>query len=333
MIKKISIVLILLVSLCTGWIVYQRSNTHHQSDVISTAAPEFGPKAHKLLPNLSKAHMVVPDRPHDPAEIFSEHKHQQIQRTREFTVSTNSLGFRNREISDKHGLRIVCVGDSVTFGWGVEAEDSYPAQLELLLQKNYPTIEVINTGVPALKPEHIQGYIQSFVRTVQPDLLIIAMRPNWMTPNPLQLYVQTIQKIQEQYTIPIAVLFPPLASFDPKGRSNNAKEVQEVSRQLKVPFLDLTPIFDNHIRTNNLGGVELVLDKQTQQMRDRTSKEILAQGQSPHGLAPEITAVFESNLDIREPLFFDGGHPDKEGFVVFADAVANWLHTNHIIPQ
>ena len=42
-------------------------------------------------------------------------------------------------------------------------------------------------------------------------------------------------------------------------------------------------------------------------------------------LAPEIIAAFEEYPSLKEPLFFDGGHPDKLGFVLFANEVANFV--------
>ena len=36
-------------------------------------------------------------------------------------------------------------------------------------------------------------------------------------------------------------------------------------------------------------------------------------------------ALFENDEDLYEPLFFDGGHPTAEGFVVFTDAVVAFL--------
>ena len=35
-----------------------------------------------------------------------------------------------------------------------------------------------------------------------------------------------------------------------------------------------------------------------------------------------VYALFESEPEVREALFFDEGHPDAAGFVVFAEAVA-----------
>jgi lysophospholipase L1-like esterase len=62
-------------------------------------------------------------------------------------VSINSDGFRDGEYTvernDKY--RIVVLGDSLTFGWGVEKADIYEVLLEQMLSETRPT-EMINTG-------------------------------------------------------------------------------------------------------------------------------------------------------------------------------------------
>ncbi|MFP4501729.1 MAG: SGNH/GDSL hydrolase family protein [Candidatus Hydrogenedentota bacterium] len=65
-------------------------------------------------------------------------------------VATNALGFRNPEISAEKpdGVhRIVVLGDSQTFGWGVPEEDTIPRALEARLHAEDPDYEVINLGV------------------------------------------------------------------------------------------------------------------------------------------------------------------------------------------
>ena len=66
-------------------------------------------------------------------------------------VVTNSLGFRNKEINlkkDKHIYRIICLGASPTFGWGVNFDKTYPFLLEERLRNTIlpRKIEVINAG-------------------------------------------------------------------------------------------------------------------------------------------------------------------------------------------
>ena len=302
----------------------------HQSDAIARSVPELGPNAHILLPSLEKATVVAPDRPHDPSEVFSEDKHSLIRRTRTFTVTTNSLGLRNRELEqNKTQRRVLCLGDSVTFGWGVESAESYPEQLAQLIQA-----EVVNAGVPAMKPEHLVGYSRTLVSSVNPDIVLIAMRPNWMVPQSavadFARVVRAVQRIFERAKI--AVVLPPLSTFDPRGRAQSAREVREISHQLAgIPLLDLTPIFDQRMPQE---GVELNVSGTEQLVVSRKDQQVLVRAAAPDGgkingpmrsLAVEVTQLFEEDTSIKEPLFFDGGHPDVKGFEVFAAAVRSWL--------
>jgi len=43
--------------------------------------------------------------------------------------------------------RLVCLGDSVTFGWNITYERSYPYLLEERLREQYPEVMVVNSGI------------------------------------------------------------------------------------------------------------------------------------------------------------------------------------------
>jgi len=64
------------------------------------------------------------------------------------TMLTNSLDLRGPEIPPKEAgeFRIFCLGDSFTYGMGVEFEEAYPAVLEGLLRGKNPGVRVFNTG-------------------------------------------------------------------------------------------------------------------------------------------------------------------------------------------
>ena len=62
-------------------------------------------------------------------------------------VSINSDGFRDRDypVERNDAYRMIILGDSLTFGWGVDTEDTFAALLERDFAKEKP-IEVINLG-------------------------------------------------------------------------------------------------------------------------------------------------------------------------------------------
>jgi lysophospholipase L1-like esterase len=62
-------------------------------------------------------------------------------------VVINSDGFRDEEYATQRNekYRIAVLGDSLTFGWGVEKDDTFEVQLEGMLSETRPT-EMINFG-------------------------------------------------------------------------------------------------------------------------------------------------------------------------------------------
>jgi len=88
----------------------------------------------------------------------------------------NRDGIRDRDYSlakPAGAFRIAAVGDSVTFGLGLELEDTWPKQLERELQKTSPRIEVINFGVMGYNTPQEAERIQDKVLKYSPDLIII----------------------------------------------------------------------------------------------------------------------------------------------------------------
>jgi hypothetical protein len=67
-------------------------------------------------------------------------------------VEANTWGIRNREVNgrDTTCLRVLVLGDSYAFGWGVTEEECFPRELERLLRARHPDrrLEVINGGLP-----------------------------------------------------------------------------------------------------------------------------------------------------------------------------------------
>lgn len=96
-----------------------------------------------------------------------------------YKAEINSLGLRNKEFStqkDDTIFRILCFGDSWTFGWGVEIEDSWPMQLEEYLHTNGHTeVEVINCGSPGQFTTTYKKHLSELAPILKPDLILIGV--------------------------------------------------------------------------------------------------------------------------------------------------------------
>ncbi len=103
-------------------------------------------------------------------------------------ISINSLGFRDREYSmtkEERTRRILALGDSDTFGMGVEMDQSFPKILENLLQgthhrggKETFRYEVINMGVYGYNTRQEVSLLEEKGIQLHPDLVIITFGEN-----------------------------------------------------------------------------------------------------------------------------------------------------------
>lgn len=85
-------------------------------------------------------------------------------------------------------IRILCVGDSHTFGLPLPEEESYPAQLGEALARRHPGIEVevINLGIPSLNSAFVANRLEEQMHQIQPQLVIV-----WVGINNLWNVVET----------------------------------------------------------------------------------------------------------------------------------------------
>jgi hypothetical protein len=107
------------------------------------------------------------------------------QRTPEFKIDlfTNSRGFRTSNQHEEYATghdasryRIMLLGPSFAFGWGVNHEQTFAAELpEMLAQKGFADglkLELINRGVPALPPGNNLHWFEHVGKQYAPDLVI-----------------------------------------------------------------------------------------------------------------------------------------------------------------
>lgn len=102
-------------------------------------------------------------------------------------VRINSLGFRDwREYTlekPPNTIRILVLGDSVTFGHGTLNETTYPYLLEQRLRSWRPDVnwEVWNLGVPGYNTRQELIYLQEIGPLAKPDVVVVGFYPNDFT--------------------------------------------------------------------------------------------------------------------------------------------------------
>jgi lysophospholipase L1-like esterase len=87
-------------------------------------------------------------------------------------LAHNSLGFRGPEISaakPRGRVRILALGDSMTYGLGAENDETFSAVLEQL----DPTLEVINGGVPAYSPAEELLLLKEWGPALSLDIVLV----------------------------------------------------------------------------------------------------------------------------------------------------------------
>jgi lysophospholipase L1-like esterase len=81
---------------------------------------------------------------------------------------------------DKNTIKILCLGDSNTFGMGADKGYSYPEQLERMFKERNTKqkIEVYNAGVPGNTSSRLLANLEEQLQNYNPDILIVLIGAN-----------------------------------------------------------------------------------------------------------------------------------------------------------
>jgi lysophospholipase L1-like esterase len=137
-----------------------------------------------LIPFVTPQHYRYPQPLHQPDErlgwvlIPGEHGY-----TIDQPVTINALGFRSPEIAvlkQPGGVRVLCLGDSQTFGNGVAQDATYPARLQSLLAARLAArrVEVINAGVQAYDTIQEVSQLELLAPRLKPDVVTLGFYIN-----------------------------------------------------------------------------------------------------------------------------------------------------------
>ncbi|MEZ6013835.1 MAG: GDSL-type esterase/lipase family protein [Planctomycetota bacterium] len=99
----------------------------------------------------------------------------------------NAEGFRGADFDApgvKRAQRIACLGDSFTFGWGVEDDETFPVRLAAALESGATAgqWQVLNCGMPGYNTWQELRLYEKAVRPAQPKVVVIGWYANDLDP-------------------------------------------------------------------------------------------------------------------------------------------------------
>jgi len=98
-------------------------------------------------------------------------------------IIINELGLRGPEVTPAKPagtFRVACLGDSCTFGWLVQEDETYPQQLERSLRERHPgrSFEVLNFGSPGYTAHQGAVLMNGEVPSFAPDVVVVGFGYN-----------------------------------------------------------------------------------------------------------------------------------------------------------
>lgn len=168
---------------------------------------------------------------------------------------------------------IVCLGDSITYGFDNsssskninQVETPYPKALQDLLGDNY---NIINSGNVGWQAKHALQHLSTLVYDYKPEKVIIMFGINDARGSRLGLPVSVnnyylnmskiIDKIQD-HDIEVLLLTPTPVLFNPRVRYFNHVAVG-LAKDLHVDYIDMHKAFKQQLRKDNLKLSDVLID-------------------------------------------------------------------------
>jgi lysophospholipase L1-like esterase len=266
-----------------------------------------------------------------------------------YRVSTNNLGFRGSDVALHKAagvLRVLCLGDSYTFGAYVDDMETWPAQLELALKEGMPgrEVEVINAGISGFTIVDELSFLEEQGLRLEPDVVVVGFVLNDLADLTRRVSSrEMLKRASEEAASPLGsvklrlrqtaiynALFLAKAYVRKATGSDPTLQEVDIRHLLKTKYdqqtLDLFDQYRSHLaRMSGLlkeKGVPLVLlifpywEQVSQAATDQAQKRMLAMAGDLGIPALDLLPAFKK-YDPRGKNFFHmprDHHPSKHGY-------------------
>jgi lysophospholipase L1-like esterase len=197
-----------------------------------------------------------------------------------YKVTINSLGLRSVGLNNEFPLsleelrtkyKILCLGDSVTFGLFVDDEDSYPYQLQQVLLKENSNAAVLNAGVGGGTISDYLYYLKLKGLRFKPDLVLINFCPNDL--GELNRKVPLYEKIKNENifslakTIKLAKLLRVFRKFEVNYKYHRYLRKVQDQRAKKI-LREETKDLEDVLYVRKIGAGKVVFDPYNEELNE-----------------------------------------------------------------
>ncbi len=238
----------------------------------------------------------------------------------DISISINSKGLRDVEHNySKTGYRILGLGDSVTFGAGVEFEKTYLRQLEHLLDA-----EIVKAGVNGWSFSQYRKFYEIEGYKYRPDLIMIGLTLNDLAPEKQDLPREYKSRFVEFLLSSISRMSLP--------QDYNEKYFEAIYHLWDNPESFFSEL-DNFKK--NLGGTRLVIvyfpyTQQFSKIYNNSPQYKLKRFGADHNITfIDLTDVLDSSLYLPG----DNVHLNAEGYAKVAVYISNQIKMQGILNQ
>jgi len=268
----------------------------------------------------------------------------------------NSYGLRDLEFSKEKRagtFRVICLGNSCTFGWRVKSDETYPKQLEKLLNEDldYKKYEVINGGVTGYSSFQGKRFLREQILKYKPDIITICYGWNDLLPAAFGIEDKN-QKMAPQIFLDIQNLLGQtelyrfirglilsrfqvkktgsssemLPRVSPEDFVNNLLEIALIASQENIPVIFLTTPIASLEAFWGPGKVS-----KTHQWHQVYNNVILNLPLSSGAYLIDVAALFENRKDVYDNPQDDFIHYNSAGHKLIAENLYNFLEQNKLI--
>lgn len=243
----------------------------------------------------------------------------------EHPTSNNYQGLRTEtkdiilEELDENYPKIVCFGDSVTFGWNVDYKNSYPSVLEELLHKDYSNVKVINSGIGGDTVIDAFNRLESDAISFEPHLIVFNLGLN---DGRIREVVEnensggTEEPLNDENRETSLNTNVDLKTF--KKYYCDIIETVELA-DIKIILMGISPVLsDASLADDNITGQQI-------EIYEIYNEQIREIGLDNDLVYLDLWDVFNENNKIYDYLQGDGVHPNESGLELIANSVYSLL--------